>query len=368
MAPSGLHVLMTTDAVGGVWTYSLTLLRALRPAHITFTLAVLGPAPSAAEARELAALPHVDLAAHDGRLEWMPGSDADVRASGEWLLELAKGRPPDVVHVNGFAHAALPFDAPVVCVAHSCVRSWWRAVHGAAPPAEWDAYTKRVAAGLSAATVVVTPTTAMLDALRDEYDFAGPSLVVFNGLPPVKARRPKEPRVFAAGRVWDQAKNIAALDRAAPAIRWPIEVAGSWRDFDGHDRRPFHLQATGRLEPAALRARLAGAAIYASPARYEPFGLSVLEAAQEACALVLGDIPSLRELWDGAAIFAPPDDEAALAEAITGLIDAPERRADWGRAAARRAARYSDRPMADRYGQIYRALAVQTREAGSCAS
>ncbi len=31
------------------------------------------------------------------------------------------------------------------------------------------------------------------------------------------------------------------------------------------------------------------------PARYEPFGLSVLEAALSGCALVLGDIPSLRE-------------------------------------------------------------------------
>jgi glycosyltransferase involved in cell wall biosynthesis len=34
------------------------------------------------------------------------------------------------------------------------------------------------------------------------------------------------------------------------------------------------------------------------------------------CALVLGDVPNLRELWGDAALFVPPDDPNALAEAI----------------------------------------------------
>ena len=49
------------------------------------------------------------------------------------------------------------------------------------------------------------------------------------------------------------------------------------------------------------------AAIYALPARYEPFGLSILEAALSGCALVIGDIPSLREIWADAALFVPSD-------------------------------------------------------------
>jgi hypothetical protein len=46
------------------------------------------------------------------------------------------------------------------------------------------------------------------------------------------------------------------------------------------------------------------------PARYEPFGLSVLEAALSGCALVPGDIASLRGNWDGVAEFVCPDDAA----------------------------------------------------------
>ncbi len=56
-------------------------------------------------------------------------------------------------------------------------------------------------------------------------------------------------------------------------------------------------EAVGRLGPEEMREQYARAAIFAHPARYEPFGLSVLEAALSGCALVLGDISSLRELW-----------------------------------------------------------------------
>ncbi|MEB3829625.1 glycosyltransferase [Phormidium sp. CCY1219] len=61
------------------------------------------------------------------------------------------------------------------------------------------------------------------------------------------------------------------------------------------------------MSPEELSHWYARAAIYAFPARYEPFGLSVLEAALSGCALVLGDIPRLREMWGDAAVFANPD-------------------------------------------------------------
>ena len=54
-------------------------------------------------------------------------------------------------------------------------------------------------------------------------------------------------------------------------------------------------------------------------ALYEPFGLAVLEAAQAGCALVLSDIPTFRELWDGAALFVAAATTPRLcAEAVTG--------------------------------------------------
>ena len=50
------------------------------------------------------------------------------------------------------------------------------------------------------------------------------------------------------------------------------------------------------------------AAIYVAPALYEPFGLTVLEAALSGCSLVLSDIPSFRENWDGAALLISTED------------------------------------------------------------
>ena len=35
--------------------------------------------------------------------------------------------------LNAYVHAALPFGRPVLVVAHSCVTSWWRAVHETDP-------------------------------------------------------------------------------------------------------------------------------------------------------------------------------------------------------------------------------------------
>jgi glycosyltransferase involved in cell wall biosynthesis len=107
------------------------------------------------------------------------------------------------------------------------------------------------------------------------------------------------------------------------------------------------------LSAAAIGEWYARASIYALPARYEPFGLSVLEAASAGCALVLGDIPSLRENWDGAALFVPPDDHCALTAAINDLINDPRRRALLAQGAVTRASRFSLGRMVDEYAALY---------------
>src|SRR5262249_58528859 len=86
------------------------------------------------------------------------------------------------------------------------------------------------------------------------------------------------------------------------------------------------VELLGVLSEAEMAPLYAGASIYAAPARYEPFGLTILEAALSGCALVLGDIPSLRELWEDAAVFVPRDDDAALETCLRDLIRHPEMR------------------------------------------
>jgi glycogen synthase len=363
------HVLMTTDAVGGVWTYATTLVTGLAARGVRCTLAVLGPPPDAAALEPLQALSGVTTHLYRCQLEWMPESGGDVERSARWLRDLAGRVEADVVHINGYAHAAWDFGRPTIVVAHSCVRSWWRAVHGEPAPAEWDRYRRQVETGLAAATCVVSPTNAMLGALRQEYAWSGPADVIRNGLPsPAPAHRPKHRQIFAAGRIWDEAKNMRALDDVASRLPWPVVMAGDACTPDGDWRIPRHADYVGRLSWPDVTCRMTESAIYALPARYEPFGLSALEAAQRGCALVLGDIASLRELWDGAAEFVPPDDRDALRVTIGTLCDDEPRRTRLAAAAQRRARRYSCESMVDRYLALYNALSHTAPKAVSCAS
>jgi glycogen(starch) synthase len=351
------RVLMTADAVGGVWRYSLDLASALCRRGVSVTLAVMGPPPSQAQRRE-ASRERVPLVFGDFRLEWMPGGLDDFGASAAWLLTLERALWPDVVHLNGFAHAALPWRAPVLVVAHSCVRSWWRAVHGTEAPEADAGYRHAVTRGLSAARAVVSPSHAMQQALRDEYGAPLDGHVIPNGHAPARCRSrvSKQPLVFAAGRAWDPAKNIEALCAVAPLVSWPIHVAGDWHTPDGSARPLSGVVAHGRLSARAVSAWYARAAIYALPARYEPFGLSILEAARRGCALVLGDIASLREHWDGAAVFVPPDDHDALRGALQRLIDRADQRQALARLARVRSLRFGMARTSAAYLRLYQDL------------
>ncbi|MBN6149437.1 glycosyltransferase family 4 protein [Xanthomonas sp. AmX2] len=352
-AERSLRVLMTADTVGGVWQYAMTLCRELAAAGGEVVLATMGAAPTPQQRQDAAAIPGLRLHASGYRLLWMEDPWDDVAAAGRWLQALADEVRADVVHLNDYAHGPLAWHAPVLMVAHSCVASWWRAVHGAPAPAAWDRYRQAVAAGLAAADHVVAPTRAMLAALRAEHPFAAPASVVPNGRAPAVAPAPKEPLILAAGRLWDEAKNLHALAALAPTLPWPVRIAGQAEHPDGGRAAVDPALTLGPLPDRQLRAWLARASIYALPARYEPFGLSALEAAQARCALVLGDIPSLREVWGEAALYVDPHDGTALAAALQRLIDDPALRERMAARAHARAARYTPGAMAVGYRRLY---------------
>ena len=301
------RVLMTVDTVGGVWTHGLDLAEQLSRRGVAVTLASLGPLPSAAQREAAERLGGVELEAGDFMLEWMDDPWLDVAAAGEWLLELEARLRPDLIHLNGYTLAALPWRAPVLVGAHSCVGSWFRAVRGEALPPRWDAYRRKVAQGLRGAGCVVAPSGFMLRELRRHYGFNGRGVVIYNGrAPSAVAPCEKEPFIFTAGRLWDEAKNAVTLDAAAREIPWPVIAAGELRAPGGAEASLDHLISLGRLDAGNVAEWMARASVFALPALYEPFGLTPLEAALAGCALVLGDIPSLREIWDEAAFFVPP--------------------------------------------------------------
>jgi glycogen(starch) synthase len=397
-------ILMTADTVGGVWTYALEISEALGEYNIHITLATMG-APVTPQQQETAAkIKNLDIIEGKNeqgdlfKLEWMESPWKDVQKAGEWLLDLEAKLKPDLVHLNGYTHGALPWKSPVLMVGHSCVLSWWEAVKGESAPGEWSHYREEVKRGLQAANQVIAPTQAMLDALEKHYGRLQHKMVIPNGCR-VEAFDPNFPSsqggikggspefIFTAGRVWDEAKNIVTLIAIAPSLLYPVYIAGDNKEpqkelettpklWDDPPLTPLtkggrsakvplaplikgdleKSHCLGRLSKEEMQEWYAKAAIYALPAKYEPFGLSVLEAALSGCALVLGDIPSLRENWESVAIFVQPDDHEGLKNAINDLCENPEKCKDLARKSRNRALEFTSQRMAEGYLDAYRSL------------
>ena|ERR1700761_572104 len=355
----GLRVLMTADAVGGVWQYSLDLAAGLvhHGAHVL--LAVLGPRPSAEQKRRLLQMPRTAIAEGDFALEWMADPWADVDASSKWLLGLQAQFGADMIHLNGYSHAPLSWQKPVIVVAHSCVFSWWQAVHGSTPGPEWNEYRRRVGAGLAAADAVVAPSAFMAGELQRHYHVAPEKVRVIHNFS--RGGRctgaVKQPYVLAAGRQWDKAKNIGLLKRIAPELDWEIRAAGSGQETgNSPDGSTSRLRDLGELAHADLISQMEQAAIFAHPALYEPFGLSILEAARARCCLVLADIASLRELWDGAAVFVNPRDAAGWIYELNALARNAIKRQRLGDLARMRAIKYRPGASMNKYWRLYHSL------------
>jgi len=360
-----MKVLMTADCVGGVWTYALDLCRGLAAHDVEVLLATMGPKPQSAQRDAAHALSNVQLIESDYDLEWMLDPWEDVNAAGHWLLESASAFDADVIHLNGYAHAVLRWSRPVISVAHSCVASWWQAVHGTEPPQEWNEYRHRVRSGLLRADRVVAPTRAFAEELRRTYQLTRHIDVIHNGRSnhATEGSRNRAPLIFACGRAWDAAKNFAALDLAARDLKWPVFLAGSTQSPDGEIWKPRTLNCVGPLDADEMQEWFANAAIFVHPSLYEPFGLSVVEAALSGCCLVLADLSTLRELWDGAAEFFDPRKPDSLCEAICSVTENVAHRESLVDAARTRASNYSSEAMAAGYAQLYRERVRTARKA-----
>jgi glycosyltransferase involved in cell wall biosynthesis len=343
---------LATDAVGGVWTYSVELACALRGFGVETVLASIGPPP---DREQLAAAEGLRIIDTGLPLDWLAESPDEIRRAAKALSRLADEERADVVQVPSAAYAADPiFSRPVVAVQHSCLASWWSAVR--CGPVAHDFLWRRelVGRGLRRADAVVAPTAAFAGETVRIYELKRPVDAVHNGRTPIALpRRRHADFVFTVGRLWDDGKNVRTLDEAAALIDVPVEAVGPLRGPNGTRAAFANLCTPGPLHGRAIAERLAACPIFASSALYEPFGLSALEAAQAGCALVLSDIPTFRELWEGAAVLVPPTDANGFARAITGLLRQPKARARLGQAAQLRAINYRREAMARRMQRIY---------------
>jgi glycosyltransferase involved in cell wall biosynthesis len=258
---------------------------------------------------------------------------------------------------------------PVLAVCHSCVASWWATVKAGPLPADFVWRAEIVRAGLYAAHRTVAPSRAFAEAVRSTYRLPAAPTAIHNGrehpaIPESDVVILGEPFVFAAGRLWDEGKNIAVLDRAAERLPLRVVAAGPTDGPNGTRATTEHLETIGNISGDAVRRWLARRPIFVSMSLYEPFGLAVLEAAQAGCPLVLSDIPTFRELWEGAAEFVAPYDDGALAAVVERVASDAAFRMQLGAAAQERARRYTVAAMSEKMLALYRELIFGPQPAG----
>ncbi|HLH94882.1 MAG TPA: glycosyltransferase family 4 protein [Xanthobacteraceae bacterium] len=356
------RILMTTDTIGGVWTYATSLARRLCREGCEVSLVTLGPAPRDAAIRALATIRGLDLTVTDLALEWMDPEGRDLARAIAELHRIEDRARPELIHLNSYREALGVWRAPVLIAAHSCVRSWWRACRSTDPDEpRWSRYVANARAGLSAADRWVAPTKSFRDVIQQLYRPPTPGQVIPNGLEidAVCRDAEKEPIILASGRLWDEAKNVSLLAGIAPELPWPMRMAGPMRAPEAHSAwlpRTDNISFLGELTRGDLMTEMRCAAVFAAPALYEPFGLSVLEAAACGCALVLSDIDSFRELWDGAALFVDPRDPTAWQDILTRLANDGDLRHELQQRAASRAARYTLNNSGRAYRKLYAAM------------
>ncbi len=365
-----MHILVTADAIGGVWTYTRELVSGLISRGEQVTLVSFGeiPTPQQTEWIDALSLAGAKLEFHPTafKLEWMQESEDDLNASAEYLKAIIAETKPDLLHFNQYFYGNLECEVPRIVVAHSDIVSWWMAVHGTEPKdGRWiRKYRGYVSQGLSHATAVVAPTRWMLEQVKKHY--AAPKLgsVVYNGRSP-KLFNPhisKDDSALTVGRIWDFGKNAALLTRIDPPCI--VHVVGSTKNPETVVTSAGMVESStpklffkGVLADLQLQQLYARSGLYIATSRYEPFGLAPLEAALSRCAIVASDIPPLREIWGDTAVYFENNNEHDLERALRELHADSELRGTYAKLAYDRARqRFTADRMVEDYLNLYRAV------------
>lgn len=360
-----MRVMMTTDTIGGVWTFTKELSTELLANGCSVALVSLGRAPSSAQSAWVDAEKHrwgsrFRFESSSAPLEWMEGNERAFSDAAPVLLRLATEFEADVLLSSQFCFGALECDLPRIVVAHSDVLSWAQAcrAEGLEQSAWLATYCKLVGDGLRNADAVVAPTHWMLNALAEKFALPSQHLVIANGrkVKPLAEAPERMLQAVTAGRIWDEAKNLRMLrDVKSPM---PILVAGE-SQLESERRRieGNELRLLGPLDEGQLLGVFRQSAIYICTSIYEPFGLAPLEAALCGCAVVANDIPSLREVWgDGALYFRGAE---SLSELLNRLsVDVELLRQTQVRS-MRRAERFTVEIMASSYSELFEAVFQQ---------
>ena len=361
-----MHVLVTTDTVSGVWTYTQELVTGLMGRGVRVTLVSFGDIPLPAQTTWMENLEGLDYRPTAFRLDWMQEGELDFIDSSRYLAALTREIKPDLLHLNQLCYGSLPVKIPRIAVAHGDMISWWKAVHGHEPKeTRWMRWYKEILSrGLAEATAVIAPSVWMLDSIRASYGRPRQDTVIYNGRNPIffNPYVSKNDSVLAIGRMLDAGKQVSLLTKHAHPL--PVCIVNSDEPVAVSDppictdvkvqAEEACLSLKGGQTEAQMRLLYSRAAIFVATARYEPSGLSTLEAALSRCAIVANDIPSFRELWGDAAIYFRANDAESLADVIRRLYERRDLcRGYAARAFQRARACFTAKRMIDEYMRLY---------------
>jgi glycogen(starch) synthase len=370
-----VHVLVTTDTLSGVWTYTRELVTGLTSRGIRVTLVSLGEIPLPHQISWMDQLHGLDYRPTAFRLDWMQEGEHDFEDSSAFLMQLVRELKPNLLHLNHLCYGSLPVRTPRIVVAHGDLITWWKTVHDREPaPSRWlEWYRGAVVSGISAADAVVAPTVWMLERLRACYARPRRDSVIYHGRNPIYFNPyvGKEESVLAVGRLWDAGKQVSLLTERTHAL--PVCIVGG----EGLAATSKAIRADIKVVVDDIRVSLKGpqtesqlrslysrASIYAATSRYEAFGMTALEAALSRCAIVANDIPPFREVWGEAALYFRANDASSLASAVRCLGADHDLRKDYASRAYQRARDcFTAKRMVENYVQLYFNLLAEERAA-----
>ncbi len=355
-----MKILMTTDTMGGVWSYVMSLCKSLERYNVEIHLLSMGGLLTEEQKIEVSDITSIQIYESTFNLNWMQGNERDLQSASQWLSLMYTRIQPDLIHFNNYNHMSGNWNCPVITVYHSCLISWWTVVKGENPPKQLHSHLEALRNTIEVSDVVVFPTQSMLDQGVKAHGSFRNSHVIFNGLDSYSDYfGEKEYMVLSVGSISDEGKNIEMLSKIAGKIDWPLCIAGN-NDMSLVQPLPNveNVYLLGHLPHAKLQHYMDRAAIFVAPAIYEPFGVAVLEAAKSSCALVLADIPSFREVWGDAAIYFNPEEEDEVFKALQYLISDERLRMQMAKKAYERSLDFSARNMGDTYMELYETLQV----------
>jgi UDP-glucose:(glucosyl)LPS alpha-1,2-glucosyltransferase len=169
-----------------------------------------------------------------------------------------------------------------------------------------------------------------------------PNALDLAALPPPAPLEARDPVVLFVGRLVADKGADAFVQAIAQAglPGWRAVMIGADRFYPGSPETPFlrrlraqaaeaGVELLGYRPHADVLRAMARAAIVVVPSRWqEPFGLTALEAMASGAAMICSATGGLPEVAGDAALYAGPDDIAALAAAMAALAtNAPRRQA-----------------------------------------